>query len=267
MTHKHWLPIFVLTSLVLVLVVLGQALLFSDLKLIAGDDAYITYRYARNISGGVGMVYNPGEPVLATTTPLFAFTLALFSAVGADLILASTWSGLVGLAVAPVLVFAWSARSGYMGAGIVGGLLLGTSSLALSQLGMEAPFYLALIAGAFTAYAFGHFATAGLLAGLCFLTRGDGVLVAALLGMEYLWRWRRFPSRMIIGFAIPVIPWLLYAQATFGSPLPATLHAKILQGTSGMVQRRLYARSAVQPRRFAAHNLSACGVSLDGSSR
>jgi hypothetical protein len=232
--REHWMSISILTSVVLVLVVLGQTLLFSDMRLIAGDDAYITYRYARNIARGVGMVYNPGEPVLATTTPLFAFILALFSAAGADLILASTWLGLVGLAIASVLVFAWSARYGYVGVGIVGGLLLGTSSLALSQLGMEAPFYLALIAGTFTAYAFDHIATAGLLAGLCFLTRGDGVLVAAVLGMDYLWRWRRFPWRVIIGFAIPVIPWLLYAQATFGSPLPATLHAKVLQGTSGV---------------------------------
>jgi hypothetical protein len=35
------------------------------------DDAYITYRYARNISVGRGFVYNEGESVLGTTTPPF----------------------------------------------------------------------------------------------------------------------------------------------------------------------------------------------------
>ena len=35
------------------------------------DDAFITYRYARNISNGLGFVYNYGEKVLGTTTPLF----------------------------------------------------------------------------------------------------------------------------------------------------------------------------------------------------
>jgi hypothetical protein len=41
------------------------------------DDPYITYRYAENIYQGVGFVYNPGENVLSTTTPLFSFILAL----------------------------------------------------------------------------------------------------------------------------------------------------------------------------------------------
>lgn len=33
------------------------------------DDAYITFRVARNIARGLGMVYNPGEQVLVVTTP------------------------------------------------------------------------------------------------------------------------------------------------------------------------------------------------------
>ena len=34
------------------------------------DDAYITFRYARNLLAGNGLVYNPGEWVLGTTTPV-----------------------------------------------------------------------------------------------------------------------------------------------------------------------------------------------------
>src|ERR1043165_4126390 len=41
------------------------------------DDAYITFRYARNLAQGLGLVYNPGEWVLGTTTPLWAAILAL----------------------------------------------------------------------------------------------------------------------------------------------------------------------------------------------
>ncbi len=38
------------------------------------DDSYITFRYARNILAGEGFVFNPGEPVLGTTTPaLYSF--------------------------------------------------------------------------------------------------------------------------------------------------------------------------------------------------
>jgi hypothetical protein len=41
------------------------------------DDAYITFRYARNLAEGIGLVYNPCEHVLGTTTPLFSLVLAL----------------------------------------------------------------------------------------------------------------------------------------------------------------------------------------------
>src|SRR5215831_17336610 len=41
------------------------------------EDAYITLRYADNLAAGRGFVYNPGEHVLGTTTPLFTLLLAL----------------------------------------------------------------------------------------------------------------------------------------------------------------------------------------------
>ena len=47
------------------------------------DDAYITFRYARNLAEGLGLVYNPGEWVLGTTTPLWAILLACGYRLGA----------------------------------------------------------------------------------------------------------------------------------------------------------------------------------------
>ena len=40
------------------------------------DDAYVTLRYAANLINGVGFVFNAGERVLGTTSPLFALLLA-----------------------------------------------------------------------------------------------------------------------------------------------------------------------------------------------
>jgi hypothetical protein len=48
----------------------------------AQDDAFITYRYARNLATGRGFVYNEGERVLGTTTPLYAMILAAGAAAG-----------------------------------------------------------------------------------------------------------------------------------------------------------------------------------------
>lgn len=41
------------------------------------DDAFITFRYARNLAEGYGLVYNVGEQVLGTTTPGYAVLVAL----------------------------------------------------------------------------------------------------------------------------------------------------------------------------------------------
>lgn len=40
------------------------------------DDAFITYRYAKNLNNGLGLVYNGGEKVFGTSTPLYAVILA-----------------------------------------------------------------------------------------------------------------------------------------------------------------------------------------------
>src|SRR5436853_4638991 len=45
------------------------------------DDAFITFRYSRNILEGQGFVYNPGTRVLGTTTPLFTLIMAVVGGV------------------------------------------------------------------------------------------------------------------------------------------------------------------------------------------
>ena len=56
------------------------------------EDSYITYRYAENLSRGMGLVYNPGEVVEGFTS--FAWTL---------LLAAVTWVGLPVVAVSRAL--------------------------------------------------------------------------------------------------------------------------------------------------------------------
>jgi hypothetical protein len=70
------------------------------------DDAYITFRYARNLADGLGLVYNPGEWVLGTTAPLWAVILGAGYRLGlTDLPwLATVLSGLCDAASAALLV-------------------------------------------------------------------------------------------------------------------------------------------------------------------
>ena len=46
------------------------------------DDALITFRYAENLAYGKGLIYNPGEWVLGTTTPLYAIICAAILQLG-----------------------------------------------------------------------------------------------------------------------------------------------------------------------------------------
>lgn len=46
-------------------------LLSSSIWLYTVDDAFITYRYARNLAAGDGAVFNPGDPVEGFTSPLW----------------------------------------------------------------------------------------------------------------------------------------------------------------------------------------------------
>src|SRR5262245_55750696 len=41
------------------------------------DDAFITFRFARNIAGGFGPVFNPGERVEGFSNPLYTYVLSV----------------------------------------------------------------------------------------------------------------------------------------------------------------------------------------------
>jgi arabinofuranosyltransferase len=48
------------------------------------DDAYISFRYARNLIEGHGLVFNPGEKVEGYTNFLWVLIIAMGMKLGAD---------------------------------------------------------------------------------------------------------------------------------------------------------------------------------------
>jgi hypothetical protein len=200
----------------------------------AYDDPYITFRYARNLAGGEGFVYNPGEQVLSTTTPLFALLLALLSRLQPDIPRLANWIGAFSLAVGGLLLWVLAQDWETPLAGWAGLLLYPTFPLLLGTLGSELPLYLAFCLGAFAAFARQRYRVTAVACALAVLTRPDGILVPAVLGAAFLlqdaWRRRPIPWQALLLFAVMVLPWFVFAWAYFGSPLPATLAAKRLQG-------------------------------------
>src|SRR3954468_6808806 len=69
-------------SLAWMALALIAARIIASLALPVFDDAFITFRYARNLAAGNGFVYNPGEMVMGTTAPAFGLLTAAFPFVG-----------------------------------------------------------------------------------------------------------------------------------------------------------------------------------------
>lgn len=245
------------------------------------DDPYITYRYARNIVNGVGFVFNAGERVLSTTTPLYALALALFGFLRADIPTMGYWLSVVSLGAAAFFLYvltrlAYHARvvsadavfcrriqfdgTANASAGILAGALLLVSPALVMTFGLETGFYLMLGLGALTAYLLQRVTFAFALCALLTLTRNDGLILTAILALDYLWQNRKIignlesgiwnsestnrqskfeirKSKILFPFLIYLLlllPWLLFATFYFGSPFPFTLAAKIAQAQSGL---------------------------------
>jgi hypothetical protein len=202
------------------------------------DDPYITYRYAENLIHGHGFVYNPGQPILSTTTPLFTLTLALMGRFWSDLPQLANLLGAFSIAVGALFLWDLAHTWNTPLVGWITLLLYPTFPLLLTTIGSETPLYIALTLGCFASYARRRYTLAAGLAALTVLTRPDGLLVPLILGLHYLITERRpVPWPAVITFAGLVLPWYIFSSLYFGSLIPATLAVKQQQGLMAISQR------------------------------
>lgn len=210
------------------------------------DDPFITYRYALNLIESNGFVYNVGERVLSTTTPLYAFVLAFLGLVYRDIPALGYWLSVLSYGVAAYLMYSMASSAKMRLGGILAGSLLLAAPALVMTFGLETGFYLMLALAAFYAYQHGRVSLAFAFAALLTLTRSDGALVAIILAVHYLWKmraglldWRHAirDARLLRPFLIYLIllaPWLIFSFIYFGSPFPFTLAAKLAQAQSGL---------------------------------
>ena len=188
------------------------------------DDAYITLAYARTLGlYGEWGVY-PGVPANTATSPLNVLVLGGVTAIVRD---AVTAAGVL-LTVTYALLAACLTRIGVRigvpawRAPAAGLVLLGTSPLLLSTVGLESALGLALVS--FLAERVSARApwAAGVLAGLLVLTRPDlgAVGLVAVVACGRAW-WRA-----ALGATAVALPWLAWAWWALGSAIPDTLLVK-----------------------------------------
>lgn len=199
------------------------------------DDVFITYTYSRNIAEGNGFVFNTGEQVQGTTTPLWTLVIALVYLFTQDLLIAGNLlSGAFLLATLP-LVYRY-VREGVSIYGRIALLaLIVASPLFYISLGMETLFYGFLLMLAVVLWQAERRMWAIVAAGLLMWTRADGIVLAGVFGLLLMWDVITQRSRAamldllkagLIGF-VTVAPWFIFALAYFGSLTPNTFAAKV----------------------------------------
>jgi len=212
--------------------VVAAVVLFFLFRELRHDDAFITFRYARNLIEGRGLVFNPGERILGTTSPLFTLVCAaLYALFGAALPSAAVGWNALALAAQAFLLYLLVRRELPLTALALAAFTLAGAFSPFVYLGLETHTFAALVLAAVWAAQRDRPATAGLLAGLAFLTRHDAALLVPILLLRYRRKAEnRRGFRFLLAAAAPVVPWLVFATVYYGWPLPRTLNAK--QGVS-----------------------------------
>ena len=242
------------------------------------DDAFITFRYSRNIVDGNGFVYNPGARTLGTTTPLYTLLMT-----GIALVTGSEnypWFALVINALADactavllaLLMFRLTRR--LILAAIIGGLwAINPMSVTFAVGGMETSVGILWAVAAVSAYVYRRPRWMALFAALGILTRIDTLIwVGPLLLHEAFTYWREtrgvdsllrrlpWPSWGI--FAGVLAPWYLFSAAYFGTLLSRSLSVKrAAYAVDGLQAFTRFAQHLATPF-FEHHTLGSVGIMI-----
>ncbi|MHB8132989.1 MAG: glycosyltransferase family protein [Anaerolineaceae bacterium] len=214
------------------------------------DDSYITFRYARNILAGEGFVYNPGEPVMGTTTPLYTLlmvSLGAFSG-GTEASFPTLALFVNSLADAITALLLWQIGRylkqplAGLAAALVWAVLPYSVTFAIG--GLETSLYVLLLTGAFYCYLTRRIFPAAFLGSLAILTRPDAIILLIPIALDHLVRILRKQEKLrwqdILALVLLPLMWYSFATLQFGSPIPHSVQAKLgayrLDSTEALVR-------------------------------
>jgi arabinofuranosyltransferase len=211
-----------------------------------GDDAFISFRYARNLVDGLGLVWNVGEAVEGYTNFLWVLIMAAGMEVGIEPERLSITLGILsGLAVLAGLVWRNAACHGWRQPLIwlaPATLVASRSFTAWSTGGLETQFFTLVVLLAFALLFLergngdGAPWRSSLLFAMAALIRPEGVLFATVAGgCLFVDTLANFSKRRSVGaclwFALPFLVivggHLLWRHSYYGYWLPNTWYAKV----------------------------------------
>ncbi len=211
-----------------------------------GDDAFISFRYARNLVEGHGLVFNPGERVEGYTNFLWTLLMAGAIALGQSPILASVALSLASLA-GVILGVAWlsnelapvSPRAPISLAALVCGCSYLMANFGTS--GLETMFAAFLVVAMVVVGMRGRWTLSGCLGIAAALSHPDHLIYYGAMGLalatdpsvlrspKLLWTDRK-RRRDVLGFWAPLllafVPYFVWRTAYYGEWYPNTYYAK-----------------------------------------
>ncbi len=212
------------------------------------DDAFITFRYSRNIVEGHGFVYNLGARTLGTTTPFYTLLMASIGAVsGSERYpwFALFVNALADAGTAVLLAYVMHRVTGSLIPAAVAGAVWALNPLSVTFAigGMETSVALFWTMAAVTLFFTGHARAMAVCAALGILTRIDAAMwVGPLLLAHWVTYWRsverpqfatqrrawlrRIPWTPWGIFVAVLLPWYVFSWAYFGTFFPQSLNAK-----------------------------------------
>jgi hypothetical protein len=194
------------------------------------EDAYITFRYAENFADGLGLVYNVGEKVYGTTTPLYALIIGLFNVIGIGSVAGSLIVNLISEGVTTLIVYKLLKNhvKGFLAVIVSLLYVFSPSNISWAVQGMETAFFSAVIAVSFYSFYKTRYFSAIVFAFLASCIRIDGLsVVAVILAATFfecklkVFKLSLFPGLIFIG-------WLLFLYLYFGNFLPNSMIAKLI---------------------------------------
>ncbi len=230
--RKDLFVYFILSAILLSAFVIRVAYAASNPML---DDAFITFRYVRNLAHGLGFVYNPGERILGTTTPLYALLLTPFAVAGIDFVTVGKIINILASTAGVFMVFLIARRAFGNWPALLAALLMAisTNNVWAASTGMETELNVLILLLMIYVYLSHRYNTTAVLAAVALVTRPDDLI---LVGVVFTWQFAKVifkkesagsVVRLLAIFLLCLLPWLIFATLYFGSPLPNSIIGKV----------------------------------------
>jgi arabinofuranosyltransferase len=255
--------IVLIGSLLALLFVSVQILFFYRGIYSSFDDAFITFRYSRNLAQGLGPVYNPGEAVEGYTNFLWMLSLAIGNWLGLEIISFSYLLGILSAFAVLHLTYRLGlimGFSGWMSLFPVLLLSLNASFARYSVSGMETLFFTALLVASYVTLLSNPMSKSNIFVSSLFLvltslTRPEGLLFLIILFIfHYYFIIKHIGKSRLVeaGVSLPLIlflwllpwvvfflPYLVWKIWFYGDLLPNTFYVKVGLSNTATIARGL----------------------------